>query len=45
MKNYIAYQGIEYTIEWHYDARGKSKALEYYKELSHDRKRKVLTLF
>lgn len=44
MKNYIAYKGIEYTIEWYYDSRGRSKALEYYEELSDARKAKLFAL-
>ncbi len=45
MRKYIAYQGSEYTIEWYYDSRGKSKALSYYLDLSDERKRKVMSLF
>ncbi len=45
MKKYIAYQGSEYTIEWYYDRRAKSRALAYYLDLTDDRKRKVMSLF
>lgn len=29
MKNFIAYEGEEFTIEWYYDSKGKSPAFEY----------------
>lgn len=44
-KEYIAYSGEKYTIEWYYNARGKSAALEYYQSLSADERIKVLQLF
>lgn len=45
MKQFIAYQGDEYTIEWYYDSRGRSRALNYFNDLPNERKRKVLNLF
>lgn len=45
MKNYIAYEGDEFTIEWYYDSKGKSPALEYYQELSQSQKAKLGFLF
>ncbi len=44
-KEYIAYLGEKYTIEWYYNSRGKSSALEYYQSLSADERIKVLQLF
>jgi hypothetical protein len=31
-KQFLAYQGEEFTIEWYYNNRGNSSALEYYQE-------------
>ncbi len=45
MKEYIAYQGQAYQIEWYYDTKGKSQALEYYQSLPPVDRRKVLRLF
>lgn len=45
MKLYIAYAGSEYTIEWFYDAKGISIALEYFNKQSKDKQRKLLNLF
>jgi phage-related protein len=44
-REYIAYEGQEFTIEWYYDVRGKSQALEYYEALSQQEKKKLLYLF
>lgn len=44
-KNYIAYEGEEFIIEWHLDARGKSQARDYYEELSKSQKEKLEYLF
>jgi phage-related protein len=44
-KKFIAYQGEEFTIEWYFDNRGKSEALEYYTALPLDRKKKLAHLF
>ncbi|KKS67879.1 MAG: hypothetical protein UV38_C0003G0106 [candidate division TM6 bacterium GW2011_GWE2_42_60] len=43
-KNYIAHYGDEFTIEWYFDSRGKSQALEYFKELSEGQKKKLVHL-
>lgn len=45
MNKFIAYKGHYFTIEWYFDDRGDSKALEYYKSLSVNEKNKVLYLF
>lgn len=44
-KEFIAYEGEELTIEWYFNSRGKSKAFEYFQELTFDCKKKVLHLF
>jgi len=44
-KQYIAYEGDEFTIEWYFDDRGNSYALEYFDSLPTERKKKVLHLF
>lgn len=44
-KEYTAYEGKEYTVEWYYDSRRKSAAFEYYETLSVQEKVKVLRLF
>lgn len=45
MKEYIAYQGEEFTIEWYYNSKGESPALEYFNELDEDRQDKAIALF
>lgn len=45
MKQYVAYEGVEFTIEWYFDAKGKSLALEYFKKQPKDKQRKLLNLF
>lgn len=44
MKQRIAYEGQEFTIEWYFDEKGRSQALEYYNLQSDERKRKTLNL-
>jgi len=44
-KEYIAYPGNKFTIEWYYDSRGKSTALEYYTSLTTQERIKVMQLF
>lgn len=36
-KKFIAYEGPEYTLEWYWDARGKSSVLEYFENLDKER--------
>jgi hypothetical protein len=45
MKQYVAYEGSEFTIEWFFDAKGKSSALEYFNKQPKDKQRKLLNLF
>ncbi len=44
-KKFIAYQGDELTIEWYFDAQGKSASLQYYRKLSSENKKKLIHLF
>lgn len=43
-KEYIAYEGPQYTIEWFFDENGHSSALIYYKSLDKAQKVKLLLL-
>ncbi len=45
MKQYIAYEGSEYSIEWYYDAHDTSIALEYFQKQPKEKQRKLLNLF
>jgi len=45
MKEYVAYEGPCFTIEWFYNEQGGSQALEYFNGLNDAQKRKVLMLF
>jgi phage-related protein len=40
----IAYSGQAFTIEWYYDQRGRSEALEYFELLSEERQDALLVL-
>jgi hypothetical protein len=43
-REYIAYAGKKFTIEWYFDSNGKSMALDYYKTLTAPERIKVLQL-
>src|ERR1700726_3303397 len=45
MKQRIAYEGTEYTIEWFYDHKEQAQALEHFKEQQKDKQRTLLNLF
>jgi len=45
MEKFIAYQGERFTVEWYFDSRGKSEALEYYLGLPLAQRNKALYLF
>lgn len=45
MKEFIAYKGEKFTIEWFYNKKGKSEALDFFETLSKTQKRKTLMLF
>lgn len=42
---YIAYSGDAFTIEWYFDEKHHSEALEYYNELSAHERIQLLKLF
>ncbi len=42
MKEFIAYEGNEFVIEWYYDRAGKSSSLEYFLELDPMRQDRAL---
>lgn len=44
MKECVAYQGSEFTIEWYYNEKGESQALEYFEQQSKEKQRKLLKL-
>jgi len=44
-KEFIVYEGPEFTIEWYYNERGKSAAKTYFDELDRDRKLEAFELF
>jgi hypothetical protein len=44
-KEYTAYEGEQFTIEWYYAAKGESQAREYYLSLDTNDRIKVLRLF
>lgn len=44
MKEYIAYKGSEFTIEWYHDVNGKSPALDHFKNQREDKQRQLLKL-
>lgn len=43
-KEFVAYEGKEFTIEWYFDSKGKSKSFEYYQASTVDRKQKLARL-
>ena len=45
MKEYIAYEGETFTVEWFFNEVGKSDALDFFETLSNAQKRKTLMLF
>ena len=45
MKEYIAYKGEEFQIEWYYAPKGESLAPAYYLKLALEQRRKVMMLF
>ena len=44
-RQYVAYIGEEFTIEWYYKPNGRSPAYEYFLELDDQRKNKVKALW
>ena len=44
-KEYVVFQGKEFTIEWYYNSSGKSQAKEYFDALDRVRKLDAFELF
>ena len=44
-KKFIAHQGNRFTIEWYFNSNGKSTALDSFKDLSLNQKKKLIHLF
>lgn len=42
---YVAYSGDAYTIEWYFDEKDRSEALEYYNQLTVQERIQLLKLF
>ncbi len=43
-KEYIAFDGVKYTIEWYFDEKGKSISLDYLESLSDKEQIKLFEL-
>lgn len=44
-KEYLAFEGVKFTIEWYFDSNGNSVALDYFESLHDDEQIKLLGLF
>lgn len=44
-KEFIVYEGAEFTLEWYFNERGKSPAKTYFDELDRERKLDAFELF
>jgi hypothetical protein len=44
-KEYIVFNGAKFTIEWYFDKKGQSGALDYFEALTDDEQMKSLGLF
>lgn len=44
MTQRIAFEGEEFTIEWYFNEKGQSQALEYFRQQPKDMQRKLLNL-
>lgn len=44
-KEYVAFEGAEFTIEWYFDTKGKSVALDYFESINEKQQIKLLELF
>lgn len=45
LHEYIAFDGKKFLIEWYFDAKGNSTALDYFESLNEDEQIKLLGLF
>jgi len=43
-KEFIVYEGTEFTIEWYFNNRGNSNAFDYFNELTEDEREKLFYL-
>jgi hypothetical protein len=44
-KEYIAFSGKEFTVEWYFDSKGKSISLDYFESMDDDGQTRLLALF
>ncbi|MES2274087.1 MAG: type II toxin-antitoxin system RelE/ParE family toxin [Chlamydiota bacterium] len=44
-KDFVVYKGLEFTIEWYFNERGKSPAKAYFDDLDRTRKLEAFELF
>ena len=44
-KEYIAFEGKKFTIEWYFDSKGRSISLDYFESLDDEEQAKALSLF
>lgn len=45
MKEYVAYRGAKFAIEWYYAANGKSQVFEYFQNLDDDSQDSAINVF
>ena len=45
VREYIAYKGLIFTLEWYYNSEGRSQEFEYYQSLNSEERIKLLRLF
>ncbi|OGV29190.1 MAG: hypothetical protein A3E88_01870 [Legionellales bacterium RIFCSPHIGHO2_12_FULL_35_11] len=45
LNEYVAFKGRKFLIEWYFDAKGNSIALDYFESLNDDEQIKLLNLF
>lgn len=45
MKNYVIYRGAAFTVEWYYNAHGKSQALGFFNDLDDDSQDSLINIF
>ncbi len=44
-KEFVAFKGKEFIVEWYFDAKGKSTSLDYFEYLDDKKQIKLLELF
>ncbi|MCF7799903.1 type II toxin-antitoxin system RelE/ParE family toxin [Candidatus Babeliales bacterium] len=45
LKQFVAYDGKEFALEWYFNSNGKSETLNYFEDLPQDNQKKVIHLF